>query len=161
MIKTDQLAHLPIFHRDTISEEYLDVMGHMNVRWYMALFDEAAWNFFASIGMDEAFYHTSGAGGFALKQFIHYLAEVRVEETIVIRTRLLGRSEKRIHYMHFMINETTGVLAATLEVLGAFADLRIRRTAPYPDHIAARIDELLHKHRELAWDAPICGVIHP
>ena len=161
MIDTAQLAQLPVFHRDTITEEYLDVMGHMNVRWYMALFDEAAWNFFASFGMDKAFYRTSGAGGFALKQFTHYLAEVRIGETVAIRTRLLGRSAKRIHYMHFMLNETTGVLSATLEVLGAFANLKIRRTAPYPDHIAVRIDALLHDHQTLAWAAPICGVIRP
>lgn len=150
-----------MFHRETIPESYLDIMGHMNIRWYMALFDEAAWGFFASFGMDEAYCRSQQAGGFALKQHIHYLAEVHAGETVAVRTRILGRSAKRIHFMHFLINETTNRLSATMEVLGAHADMIIRRTTPYPPELVARIDATLQEQRALAWDAPLCGVIQP
>jgi acyl-CoA thioester hydrolase len=161
MISIQQLEALPLFYRTTIPESYLDAMGHMNVRWYMAVFDEAAWKFFASVGMDQTYYENHHGGGFALKQFVRYLAEVRAGETVAVRTRVLGRSAKRIHFMHFMISETAQRLAATLEVLGSHADLRAQRTSPYPPQIAARIDALLAEHRQLDWEAPVCGVIHP
>ncbi len=156
-----QLAPLPLFHRATITEEHLDAMGHMNIRYYMAHFDEASWGFFASFGMDEEYCRIYQAGGFALKHFINYLAEVRLGETIAVRIRILGRSAKRIHFMHFMVNETTGKLAATLEVLGTHADMVIRRTSPYPTHIAGQIDAILEEQNQLGWDAPICGIIRP
>ncbi|MBI5666435.1 MAG: thioesterase family protein [Chloroflexi bacterium] len=159
MLPLDKLAALPLYHRATIPPEYQDAMGHMNVRWYMALFDEAAWRFFESFGMDADYYQNERGGGFALKHFVQYLAEVHVGETVAIRGRLLGRSAKRVHFMLFMVNETRGALAATLEGLGSHADMRLRRTAPYPDHIAARIDALLAEHGALDWDAPVCGVI--
>jgi acyl-CoA thioester hydrolase len=154
-----QLHALPETYRTTISEEHLDLMGHMNVRWYLAFFDEAGWNFFQTLGMTEAYYRENDAGGFALKQLIHYLAEVRLGETISVRPRLIGRSPKRIHLMYFMVNETTGKLAATMEGLGSHADLKSRRTSPYPAHIATRIDEVQAQHDALEWEAPISGAI--
>lgn len=159
MTSLDQLAALPVCHRATIPPEYQDAMGHMNVRWYMALFDEAGWRLFDSFGMDAEYYQQAQGGGFALKHFIHYLAEVHIGETVALRARVLGRSAKRVHFMLFMVNETRGVLAATLEGLGSHADMRLRRTAPYPPHIAAAIDALLAEHSALDWDAPVCGVI--
>lgn len=161
MVTLEQLSTLPIYYRKTVPTDYLDEMGHMNVRWYMALFDDASYPFFASIGMHTDYYKETQSGGFALRQFVNYLAEVRVGETVVVRSRLLGRSAKRIHFMHFMINETKGKLAATMEGLGSHADLTIRRTSPYPPHIAAKIDVILDEQRKLDWDAPICGVIKP
>ena len=156
-----QLESIPVYHRQTIPETYLDAMGHMNIRWYMALFDEAAWDFFGAFGMDKDYFHATHAGAFALKHFIHYLAEVRVGETVAIRSRIVARSAKRIHFMHFMINETTNTLAATMEVLGAHVDLTKRRSTPFPDTIATQIDAILERENALDWKAPICGVITP
>jgi acyl-CoA thioester hydrolase len=159
MVNLEQLESLPLSHRFTIPREYLDLMGHMNVRWYMALFDEASWKFFATVGMDEAYYCSGKGGSFALQHFIRYLAEVRAGETVAIHTRILGRSDTRLHFMHFMINESTRKLATTLEALGAHADLTIRRIAPYPEHIATQIDAILFGQGRLDWEAPICGAI--
>ncbi|MCB9452601.1 MAG: thioesterase family protein [Anaerolineaceae bacterium] len=161
MIPLEQINELPKYHRATIIPDYLDAMGHMNIRWYMAIFDDAAWKFFATIGMDIDYYQQEQAGGFALQHFIRYLAEVRLGETVVVHTRVLGRSSKRVHFMLFMVNETTGVLAATLEALGSHADMRVRRTSPYPPLIAKQIDTILRAHSNLSWDAPVCGVIQP
>jgi acyl-CoA thioester hydrolase len=154
-----ELEALPLFHRAVISPDYLDQMGHMNVQWYMAIYDRAVWRFFAWLGMDEAYYHREKAGAFALQQFIQYLAEVHTGETVAVRSRVVGLSAKRIHAIHFMINETTNVLASTIEVLGSHADLVARRTSPFPPHIAARIASKLDGHTRLDWDAPLCGVI--
>lgn len=159
MLTLTQLEQLPFYNRVTIPHEYLDVMGHMNIRWYMAIFDDAAWNFFADFGMDMAYYQATNGGAFALRQFISYLAEVHVGETVAIRTRILGRTNKLIHFMHFMINESSGELAATMEVLGAHANTQERRLSPFPQEIAAGIDKMLAGTSRLDWDAPVCGVI--
>ena len=153
------LADLPLYHQQTIPEDYLDAMGHMNVRWYMALFDAASWQFFASHGMDKDYIRTRHLGGFALKHHIQYLAEVQPGQQVSVRTRLLGRSSKRIHLMHFLINETLNKLAATLESLGTHADMKLRRSAEIPPDIAEKMDTTIEKHSKLAWAAPVCGVL--
>jgi acyl-CoA thioester hydrolase len=60
-----------------------------------------------------------------------------------------------------MVNETRGVLSSTFECVNAHADLTIRRTAPYPAHIAAQIDALIGEHNRLDWQAPTCGAMKP
>jgi acyl-CoA thioester hydrolase len=161
MVSIAQLSKLPVYYRKTIPSDYLDVMGHMNVRWYMTLFDEAAWQFFNSFGMDRTYYKNTRNGAFALKHFIRYLAEVHAGETVAVRIRVLGRSAKRVHFMHFLINETTGSVATTMEALGSHADLTARRTSPFPDSIATALDGLIAKQNNLGWNAPLCGVIQP
>jgi acyl-CoA thioester hydrolase len=160
MIPVEKVSVLPCFHRATIIPDYLDAMGHMNVRWYMSLYDEAGWKFFDHIGMTLEYFETEKKGGFALRQMLQYYAEVRLGETVAIHARVLGRSEKKIYFMLFMVNETQHVLASTFESLGTHADLELRRSAPFPPHIAANLDALIAEHSQLDWDAPVCGAIN-
>jgi acyl-CoA thioester hydrolase len=152
IIPLEALERLPLTHRQTIPESYLDAMGHMNISW-------STWRFGAGLGMDEAYFRREQAGAFALQQFVRYLAEVRVGQSVAIYTRLLGRSAKRLHVLHFMVNESQGALASTLEMLGGHMDLTVRRMAPFPPDIAGRLDALLAQHAELDWEAPMCGLI--
>ena len=99
MISIKQLETLPLYHRATIPNNYLDPMGHMNVRWYIALFDDAIFGFLTSFGMDYNYFAQEKSGFFALQQFIQYKAEVHAGETVAIRIRMLGRSAKRLHFI--------------------------------------------------------------
>ena len=157
----NQIRSLPLYYRETIPADYLDVMGHMNVRWYMALFDQTTWHFFDAIGLTADYTMQERKGAFALRQFINYFAEVRQGETVDMHTRVVGRTDKRFHFMHFMVNVDTGQVASSFESLGTHADLQLRRSAPLPDIIANAFDALLQQHRALDWEAPVCGVIMP
>ena len=163
MATIENLNALPVLYRVTVGDEHLDVMGHMNIRWYMTFFDEGDWVLFANLGATFDYFEQNQAGQFALQHFIRYLAEVRVGETVVIKGRLIGRSAngKRVHYFLFMINETTNTLAATMECLASHADLTIRRTAPYPSHLLDKIDALIAEDAQQDWDVPVCGVMRP
>jgi acyl-CoA thioester hydrolase len=154
-----QLAVLPLYHREIIPDEYIDPMGHMNVRWYMALFDEGTWRFFEDLGLSPEYFQTAHAGGFALRHFISYWSEVRVGQWVAVRTRLLGRTAKRFHFMHFLINESSGQAAAGLESLVTHADLKARRSSPLPEEITERMDTHLARNGRLDWPAPVCGAI--
>ena len=155
-----QISALPRHHGEIIPEAYLDAMGHMNVRWYMALYDQATWHFFETIGMTPDYFQTRNAGAFALRQFIQYFSEIRAGQTIGVRTRVLGRTDKRFHFMHFMINETTAQVASSFESLGTHADLKLRRSAPFPGFITEKIDALIGRDSRLDWEAPVCGVLN-
>jgi len=159
-IPLDRVTALPVLYRATIPPAYEDENGHMNIRWYLAVFDDAGYPFAASLGLTPEYHAQHGTGGFDLEHHIHYLSEVLVGDEVAVTVRLLDRSAKRIHYMMFMINETRGTLAAIFECVNSFADLTVRRTAPYPDAIARRIDALLAEHAALDWDPPVCGVMH-
>jgi len=152
------LDPLPITYEATIPESYLDMMGHMNVMWYTHLFGKATCGLFKLLGMDDAYFRSHGAGSFALAQFFRYRKEVRAHEHVRLRSRLLARSDKQFHVIHFMTKDET-VLAATGEFLAAHIDMQTRRTSPFAPNIAQNIDRLIAEHAALGWDAPVSGAI--
>ena len=152
------LAPLPITHEGTIPESYLDLMGHMNVMWYTHLFGQATCGLFNLAGMDRDYFAAHHAGSFALAQFFRYHKEVRAGEHVTLRSRLLGRSERQFHVIHFMIKGSEQ-LAATGEFLAAHIDMHTRRTSPLAPHITQNLDRLIAEHSALDWDAPVSGAI--
>ncbi|CAD7846242.1 MAG: hypothetical protein [Olavius algarvensis Delta 4 endosymbiont] len=158
-VAMSDLTGLPSYHRQTIPTDYAGRMGHMNVRYYMAVFDTATWRMLEEYGLDEAYFSTTENGVFALKQFIQYLAEVRPGEKVAVYTRILGLAEKRIHFMHFMANQDTEGLAAIIESLITHANLKVRKAVSLPSEIAAGFRSRLLKDQLLDWDSPVSGVM--
>jgi acyl-CoA thioester hydrolase len=159
MVPLALLETLPVCHRKTIPADYMDLMGHMNIRWYFDLFARSGRKFFKSHGLDQDYFQDGNFGVFALKHVIQYYAEVRVGQAVAIHARLIARSDKRFHFMLFMINETANQLASTFEALITHADLKIRRAAPMPAEIVQKFDATLAKNDTLGWDAPLSGAI--
>jgi acyl-CoA thioester hydrolase len=158
-IPLDKLASLPVVYRAVIPPAYEDRNGHMNMRWYLALFDEAGDAMYPALGLTDNYFAISGMGGFDLEHHIWYPAEVRTGDRVAIRVRILARSSKLMHYLMFMENETRGVLSSMFECVHAHADLRARCTAPFPAEAAARIDAFIATHSALSWTAPISGAM--
>jgi acyl-CoA thioester hydrolase len=153
------LNSLPITTQKIIPAEYIDIMGHVNVMWYIHIFDRGTRSLFNSFGFGEEYVRRTGMGSFALESHIRYLGEVRQGEAVTVRSRILARSEKTIHFFHFMVRDHDAALAATIEVLGAHADLTRRKVVPFPPEVLEKLDPLLEAHRRLPWDAPTCGFI--
>lgn len=153
--KIEALA--PVCLRATVPETYRDSNGHMNVRWYVALFDDAGDTLHDWLGLTAAYHAAHGTGTFDLEHHVNFIAEVLPGEEIAIYIRLVGHSEKRLHYVMFLVNIKRAQLAATLECINAFADLRVRRTAPWPPEAAAKLAAAVEADRQLDWAAPLCG----
>ncbi len=159
-ISLDQVRMLaPACMDVVVPEAYRDLNGHMNMRWYSALFDEAGDVMHERMGLTPAYHQAHGTGGFDLEQHIHFLREVLPGDRLTFYLRVVGRSAKRVHYLLFMVNDSRGTLAAIFECVNAFGDLTVRKTAPFPPEIAARIDAALTAHTALDWPPPVCGVM--
>ncbi|MBA3875017.1 MAG: thioesterase family protein [Anaerolineae bacterium] len=159
LIPLEQIEPLSAIYRVTIPERYKDKMGHMNMRYYLEVYDDAGDALFESFGLTPDFYRERGSGGFDLEHHIQYLNEVHIGDDVAIYARLVDRSAKRLHYMLFMVNETRKLLASTFECVNSYADLTVRKTAPYPEVIASNLDRILAAHQQLGWEAPVCGVM--
>ena len=46
----------PITYKGSVYPWQCDHIGHMNIMWYVSKFDEANWNFFATLGRDAALF---------------------------------------------------------------------------------------------------------
>jgi len=143
----------------TVPEAYRDDNGHMNMRWYLAIFDDAGDNLHDRLGLSREYHSRHRSGTFDLEHHLYFLSEVNPGEEIAVYARLVARSAKRLHYLMFMVNVTRGKLAAIFECMNAFADLQLRKTAPFPKEIVPKIDEMLARHQLLTWPPPLSGAM--
>jgi acyl-CoA thioester hydrolase len=149
----------PACLRMTVPEAYRDENGHMNVRWYAAIFDDAGDALHARLGLTPEFHKAHGTGTMDLENHFNYLHEVRAGDRLAVFSRLVAQSAKRMHYLMFMVNETRRSLSAIFECINAFADLKLRKSAPFPPEIAARIEAGVAAGAALGWPPPVCGVM--
>ncbi len=159
-IAVEDIAALrPVCLRRTIPQEYLDLNNHMNMRWYVALFDDAGDTLHDHIGLTREFRRASGTGTMDLEHHTWFLNEVLAGSQVCVYARMVARSAKMIHYLMFMVNESTGKVAAHFECVNALVDLSARKTTPYPVEILARIDALLTEQNRLSWKPPVSGAM--
>ena len=93
------LALEPACMRMTVPEAYRDENGHMNVRWYAAIFDEAGDTLRERLGLMPEFHNAHGTGTMDLENHFNYLHEVRAGDHLAIFSRLVAHSAKRMHYL--------------------------------------------------------------
>ena len=155
----EQLEELPVQYSGVIPREWEDRNGHVNVQFYVALYELGGWVIFEKVGIDEDWFLQKNVSVFDLEHHLQYRAEVMAGDEVTGYNRLLSRNEKSFHGMYFIVNRTRGRLAATLEYVSACVDMRTRRIASFPEELAAALDILLEKHRQLSWDAPDCGLM--
>lgn len=154
-----ELDDLPPLLERTVPAEWEDLNGHVNVRHYLELYDQAGWPMMGCLGIDERHFRDERRGFFDLEHHIWYLAEMHVGDSVTVHARFLARSAKRFHGVMFIANRTRQSVASVFEYVSTAADLEARRSAPLPAGVAARLDELIATHSRLAWPAPLCGSI--
>ena len=131
------MADPPITYRGVVYPWQCDQMGHMNVAWYVAKFDEATWTLFANMGMTAEWLQATNRGMAALEQKITYRRELRPGDVVTVRTRVVEVREKVILFVHEMARTDTGEVAATTELTAVHLDLATRKSAVLPPDVAA------------------------
>src|SRR6516225_1403864 len=102
-----------ITYRGTVYPWHCDSMGHMNVMWYVGKFDEATWQFFATMGLTLAYLREQQRAMAAVHQELDYLREVHAGDLITISSRILEIREMVIRFTHEMRNTVTDEIVAT------------------------------------------------
>jgi acyl-CoA thioester hydrolase len=113
-------------------------MGHMNVMWYVAKFDEASWQLLSFLALTRARFARDGAGMAAVEQRIEYKRELRAGDVVTIRSTMLEVKDKAICIRHEMTNDETGDLAAVTEIVAVHIDMTARRALSLPSDVRER-----------------------
>lgn len=136
-------------YRDRVRPEWIDHNQHMNMGYYVVVFDLATDEFFAWVGLDREHRGTHGVTTFCLEAHVTYHREVRAADPLRFTTQLLGYDAKRIHYIHAMYHATEGYLASTNELMSLHVSQATRRAAPMAPEILARLAEIHAEHGRL------------
>jgi len=136
-------------YRDRVRSEWIDHNGHMNMGYYLVVFDLATDEFFRWVGLDEAHRRSRNVTSFSLETHVTYQREVREGDPLRFTTRLIGFDAKRLHYFHEMWHAEAGYLAATNELMSLHVSLETRRAAPMAPEVLDRLGAILASHEKL------------
>ena len=129
-------------YRGVVYPTQMDHMGHMNVQWYIAKFDEATWQLCSAIGITSDYMREKNKGMAALEQVTRYISEVRVGEILAVKSRVDEINEKIIKFTHVMYNVETTFEVARTELVGLQLDTQSRKAYPLPADIIKKCKKL-------------------
>jgi acyl-CoA thioester hydrolase len=121
-----------IEYQDVVRPEWIDSNGHMNLAYYVVVFDLATDAFYTALNIGEGYRDVSGNSCFTAETHTLYEREVHLGDKLLVRSWLLGADTKRLHYFHEMFHAESGERSAVQELMALHIDMGLRRVAPYP-----------------------------
>ena len=135
--------------RETVPKEWIDYNGHMNVAYYMLIFDHAVDALLDSVGLGRDYRTRTSGTTFTVEAHITYDRELMAGDEARCTARILGCDDKRIHHYYEMFHGGDGYLAATVEFISLHVDLDVRKVSPFPDEIQTTLAGVLDAHSGL------------
>lgn len=135
-----------IVHHDVVRPEWIDSNGHMNLAYYVVVFDLATDKLYATLGIGDAYRQVTGNSCFTAETHTVYEREMRLGESLHVHTWLLGADTKRLHYFHELFHSDSGERSAVQELMALHIDMRVRRVAPFPDVQRAKLEQAIASH---------------
>jgi len=123
--------------RGVVFPWHCDHFGHMNVRWYAHVFDDAGFHLWTAAGMSQERLRAAGAGVVVARIAIDYRRELRAGELFVIRSAFTRLGNRSVTHLARMTNADSGELCATQETVEVFFDFDARRATDMPAAVRA------------------------
>ena len=116
---------------EKVIKEWTDYNGHLNVAFYVHIFDIAADVMLDSFKMGGESAKENQKTTFVAEMYTAYKQEVRLGEEIETHLTYVDHDKKRIHYRLSMFHKEKKYLAATNEVLPLYVDLKQRKVIEF------------------------------
>ena len=134
-------------YEDVVRPEWIDSNGHMNLAFYVVVFDLATDKLYDTLGIGNAYREASGNSSFTAETHTVYEREVHLGDKLLVRSMLLGADAKRVHYFHEMYHVDSGERSAVQEIMSLHIDMRVRKVAPCPADLQASLSEAVRRFR--------------
>ncbi len=134
-------------HSATVLPAWIDDNGHMNLAYYVLVFDGATDVVCEAINLGAAHRRQTRTSVFAAETHILYRAELLLGDQVRVRSQIIAADAKRIHLAHEMHRK--GEAVAFQEVMLLHVSLDTRRVTPFPPDIMAQVSALAADHANL------------
>ena len=130
-----------ILKTEKVIKEWTDYNGHLNVAFYVRIFDIAADVMLDNFKMGGESAKKDKRTTFVAEMHTNYYQEVRLDEDVETHITFVDHDKKRIHYKLSMFHKEKKYLAATIEVLSLYVDLSKRKVVEFdPDRLKVMDD---------------------
>jgi acyl-CoA thioester hydrolase len=132
-----------------VEKAWIDYNGHLNMAYYNVLFDRAVDEAYELLGCGLGYLERTRHSTFTAEAHIRYLRELHAGAPVRVTFQLLDFDNKRMHYFEQMFHAEDGWLSATSENMVLHVDMTAKKTAPFPQILAARLQRMKNAHARL------------
>ena len=135
-----------ILKTEKVIKEWTDYNGHMNMSYYVLIFDNAAEVMLTRFKMGGNSAQNDKKSTFAVETHTTYDQEVKLGEEVDVHLTYFDHDKKRIHYRASMFHKEKKYLAATTEVLSLYIDLNKRKVAEFEPEKIVIMDDFIKSY---------------
>tara|TARA_B100001013_G_scaffold136105_1_gene79988 strand:+ start:266 stop:733 length:468 start_codon:yes stop_codon:yes gene_type:complete len=129
-----------------IINEWTDYNNHMNLSYYILLFDMGAEQILSKFHMGEHSAKTTQMSTMVVETHTTYNNEVKEGEEVEINLSYFDHDKKRLHYKLEMYEKNKKTLLATTEVLALYIDLNLRKVSEFENEKVMIMDQFIKEN---------------
>ena len=131
-----------------IIQEWIDYNNHMNVSYYLLIFDKYGADVLNEIfKMGEHSAKTTGKSTMIVESHITYNKELQLNDEVDINCVYFDHDKKRLQYKMEMTHKDKKYLASTIEILALYVDLNERKVTEFEDEKVKIMDNFINKNK--------------
>ena len=131
-----------------IIKEWTDYNGHMNLSYYILVFDIGAEIILSKFKMGEHSAKTTKKSTMVVETHTTYNQEVKEGDEVNVFISYFDHDNKRLHYKLEMFDKNKNRLSATTEVLALYVDLNIRKVAEFEHEKLKIMDDFILNNKK-------------
>ena len=130
-----------------IKKEWIDYNNHMNMAYYVLVFDVVWEIILKKFQMGENSAKTNNMSTMVVETHTTYNSEVKEGDEVEIILTFFDHDKKRLHFKMEMIETKSKKLSATLESLSLYIDLSKRKVSEFENEKIEIMDEFIKMNK--------------
>ena len=130
-----------------IKKEWTDYNSHMNMAYYILVFDQTWEIILNKFHMGEESAKTTNMSTMVVETHTTYNNEVKEGDEVEINLTFLDHDKKRLHYKMEMIEKSSKKLSSTLEMLSLYIDLDKRKVSEFEKEKVKLMDDFINLNK--------------
>ena len=131
-----------------IINEWTDYNNHMNLSFYILVFDRAAEKILSLFKMGEEAAKKEKRSTMVVETHTTYNNEVKEGEDVEVFLSYFNHDKKRLHYKLEMYEKGKNNLSATTEVLALYMNLDLRKVAEFENEKLLIMDKFIEENNQ-------------
>ena len=130
-----------------ILNKWVDYNNHLNMAYYVLIFDEAWEVILEQFKMGSHSAETTNRSTMVVETNTQYISEVKENDEVDIMLTFFNHDKKRLHLKLEMIEKKTQKLSATMEWISLYIDLDIRKVTEFENEKIKIMNEFIEKNK--------------
>ena len=131
-----------------IINEWTDYNNHMNLSFYILVFDKAAEKILSQFKMGEEAAKKEKRSTMVVETHTTYNNEVKEGDDVEVFLSYFNHDKKRLHYKLEMYEKGKNNLSATTEVLALYMNLDLRKVAEFENEKLLIMDKFIEENNQ-------------